>query len=104
MICTVMRFHRSFLIFVPHASERHTRSLISFTQFQNNETSRTHMQNPDGFWEAWGAENHVTRVTYRPGGRSYHLFTFLRKKMAAVIRSAADFNAIRIPAKERRLT
>ena len=40
----------------------------------------THMQNPDGFWEAWGAENHVTRVTYRPGGRSYHLFTFLRKK------------------------
>ena len=40
---------------------------------------RTHMQNPDGFWEAWGTQSHVTRVTYRPGGRSYLMFKFLGK-------------------------
>ena len=54
---------------------------------------RTHMQNPDGFWEAWGTQSHVTRVTYRPGGRSYLMFTFLRKKWLRDFRSAADFNA-----------
>ena len=30
MICTVILFRRNFLIFVPHASERQTRSLIIF--------------------------------------------------------------------------